>query len=125
VDDERPRYEHDSRFEALARADEDAKGWGRATIRFLTHPLHPFPKVSSADFLLPYRPDPLRLAGDCVVAGLAFAALAFFPLLLVALATPHQLGSWFWPSIALTGLAGGIYVFCRAWSPDTRDLDRF
>jgi hypothetical protein len=123
--DERPRYERESRAEVLTRAGEDSKGWGRATIRLLTHPLHPFPRVSSTDFLLPYRPDALRLAGDCAVAGLAFSTLAFFPLLLVALATPNQLGSWFWPTIGLVGLLGAVYVFCRAWSPDTRDLDRF
>jgi hypothetical protein len=124
--DERPRHERESgRAEALTRAGEDRRGWGRATIRFLTHPLHPFPKIESTDLLLPNRQGPLRLAGDCAIVGLAFAILAYFPLLLVALATPHHLGNWFWWTTVAIGVAGGVYVFLRAWTPDTRDLDRF
>jgi len=125
VADERPR--HEAEFEspdALTHAGEESKGWGRATIRLLTHPLHPFPKIESADLLLPDRQGSLRLAGDCAIAAVAFALLAYFPLLLVALATPRHLGSWFWWTTVAVGVAGGAYVYFRAWSPDTRDLDR-
>jgi hypothetical protein len=51
--------------------------------------------------------------------------LAFFPLLLVALAVTVDLRMWIVIAMGATGLAAAGYVFFRAWSPDTRDLDRF
>ena len=79
----------------------------------------------STDLLLPTRQDPLRLVGDCIVVGVAFAVLAFFPLLLVALATPRHLGSWFWWATIAAGAIGAAYVFWRGRSLDAPDLDRF
>jgi len=110
--------------EALTQAGNEPKGWDRASIRLRTHPQHLFPKLSSKDFLLPERSDLLRLAGDCVVVGAAFAGLAFFPLLLVAFATPSDVPGFWW-LLGGIGLVGGVYVFCRGWSPDRRNLDRY
>jgi len=121
----RPHVEPGGPLERIFGAEDDRKGWGRATIRLRTHPLHPMPRVTQADLLLPNGQNPLRLAGDCLVVGALFEVLAYFPLLLVALTTTVDLRIWIAVAMGAAGLAAAAYVFCRAWSPDTRDLDRF
>jgi hypothetical protein len=121
----RPHVEPGGPLERIFGAEDDRKGWGRATIRLLTHPLHRMPRIIQADLLLPNGQDPLRLAGDCLVIGALFAGLAFFPLLMVALATTADLRLWIGVATGAAGLAAAVYVFLRAWWPDTGDLDRF
>jgi hypothetical protein len=127
VDDDvvRPHVEPGGPLERLFGAEGDRKGWGRATIRLLTHPLHRFPSVTQADLLLPNRQNPLRLAGDCLAIGLVVALLAYFPLLLVALAVTADLNLWIAGADGAAALAAALYVFWRAWKPDTRDLERY
>ena len=121
----RPHVEPGRPLERIFGGEDDPKGWGRATIKLLTHPLHRFPRVTQADLLLPRRQNPLRLAADCLAIGAIFALLAFFPLLLVALAVTVDLRMWIVVGMGVAGFLGGAYVFFRAWSPDTTDLDRF
>ena len=121
----RPHVEPGGPLERIFGAEDDRKGWGRATIRLRTHPLQPMPRVTQADLLLPNGQNALRLAGDCLVVGALFGVLAYFPLLLVALTTTVDLRIWIAVAMAAAGLSAAVYVFCRAWSPDTRDLDRF
>jgi hypothetical protein len=121
----RPQVEPDGPLERMFGAEEDRKGWGRASIRLNTHPLHRMPRIAQADLLLPNGQNPLRLAGDCFVVGALFGLLAFFPLLLVAYAVTVDLRLWMGVAMGASGLAAAVYVFYRAWSPDTRDLDRF
>lgn len=121
----RPHVEADGPLEKLFGAEDDRKGWGRASIRLRTHPLHPMPRITQADLLLPNGQNPLRLAGDCLVVGAAVGLLAFFPLLMVALAVTVDLRLWIVIAMGAAGLAAALYVFFRAWLPDTRDLDRF
>jgi len=121
----RPHVEPGGPLERIFGAEDDRRGWGRATIRLLTHPLHRFPRVTQADLLLPNRQNPLRLAGDCLAIGLVCALLAYFPLLMVALAVTADLNLWIAAVDGSAGLAAALYVFFRAWKPDTRDLDRF
>src|ERR687887_1422316 len=90
----RPYVKPGSPLERIFGADDDPKGWGRATIKLLTHPLHRLPRVTQADLLLPNGQNPLRLAGDCLVVGALVGLLAFFPLLLVALAVTVDLRMW-------------------------------
>jgi hypothetical protein len=126
-DDElvRPHVEPGGPLERIFGAEDERKGWGRATIRLLTHPLHRMPRITQADLLLPNGQNPLRLAGDCFVIGALFAAIAYFPLLMVALTTTVDLRAWIAVAMGAAGLAAAAYVFVRAWAPDTRDLDRF
>lgn len=121
----RPHVEPGGPLERIFGAEDDRKGWGRATIRLLTHPLHRMPRIRQADLLLPNGQNPLRLAGDCVVIGALCAAIAYFPLLMVALTTTLDLRVWIAVTMGAAGVAAAVYVFFRAWSPDTRDLDRF
>jgi hypothetical protein len=127
VDDDvvRPHVEPGGPLERLFGTEGDRKGWGRATIRLLTHPLHRFPNVTQADLLLPNRQNPLRLAGDCLAIGLVVALLTYFPLLLVALAVTTDMNLWIAGVDSTAGLLAALYVFFRAWKPDTRDLDRY
>ena len=83
------------------------------------------PRITQADLLLPNGQDPLRLAGDCLVISVLCAAVAYFPLLMVALTTTVDLRVWIAIAMGVAGLAAGIYVFVRAWWPDTGDVDRF
>jgi hypothetical protein len=121
----RPYTEPEGPLERIFDSERNPKGWGRATIKLRTHPLHPVPRVTQDDLLLPSRPDPLTLAGDCFVIGVVFALLVYFPLLLVALAVTVDLRPWILGAMGLAGLAAALYVFFRARSPDTSDLDRF
>jgi hypothetical protein len=121
----RPHVEPGGPLERIFGAEDDRKGWGRATIRLLTHPLHRMPRITQADLLLPNGQNPLRLVGDCLVIGIVFGATSYFPLLMVALTTTVDLRAWIVGVMAAAGVAAAAYVFFRAWSPDTRDLDRF
>jgi hypothetical protein len=121
----RPHVEPGGPLERIFGAEDDRKGWGRATIRLLTHPLHRMPRITQTDLLLPNGQNLLRLAGDCVVIGALFAAIAYFPLLMVALTTTIDLRLWIVVGMGAAGVSAATYVFFRAWSPDTRDLDRF
>ena len=123
--DPRNSEDESSRAEALSEAGEDPRGWDRASIRLRTHPLHPSPDVSPSDFLLAYRPDPLRLAGDCLVVGAAGAILVYFPLLMISFTMTVDLGTWILATMIAVGLVSSAYVAWSARSPDTRDLDRF
>ena len=126
-DDElvRPHVEPGGPLERIFGAEDDRKGWGRVSIRLNTHPLHRMPRITQADLLLPNGQNPLRLTGDCLVIGALFAALAYFPLLIVAVTTTIDLRRWIVVAMGVAGLAAAVYVFVRAWAPDTRDLDRF
>src|SRR5919204_5508699 len=121
----RPYVKPESPVERIFGAEDDRKGWGRASVTLNTRPLRRFLRVSQADLLLPNRQNPLRLAADCVAIGAIFALLAFFPLLLVALAVTVDLRMWIVVGMGVAGFLGRAYVFFRAWSPDTTDLDRF
>jgi hypothetical protein len=104
---------------------EDPKGWDRASIKLRTHPLHPMPKLTPADILLPYRRDKLRLAADCALIGIAFGILAYFPLLMVALAVTISISNWIWGTMGAVAVLTAAYAFRRSWSPELRELDRF
>jgi hypothetical protein len=121
----RPHVEPGGPLERIFGAEDDRKGWGRATIRLLTHPLHRMPRITQADLLLPNGQNPLRLAADCLVIGALFGAIAYFPLLMVALTTTVDLRLWIGVAMGGAGLVAAVYVFFRACWPDTRDLDRF
>src|SRR3989440_5361010 len=121
----RPHVEPGGPLERIFGAEDDRKGWGRATIRLLTHPLHRVPRVTQANLLLPNGQDPPRLAGDCLVIGALFAGLAYFPLLMVALTTTADLRVWIAVAAGAARLPAAVYVFLRAWWPDTGDVDRF
>ena len=121
----RPHVEPDGPLERIFGAEADRKGWGRVSIRLNTHPLHRMPRITQADLLLPNGQNPLRLAGDCLVIGALFAAIAYFPLLMVALTTTLDLRLWIVVAMAAAGVVAALYVFLRAWWPDTSDLDRF
>jgi hypothetical protein len=126
-DDElvRPRVEPGGEAERIFGAEADRRGWGRASITLNTHPLHRLLPIGQADLVLPNGQNPLQLAGDCLVVGALFAAIAYFPLLMVALATKLDLRLWIGAAMGGAGVVGALYVFLRAWSPDPRDLDRF
>jgi hypothetical protein len=44
---------------------------------------------------------------------------------MVALTTTIDLRRWIVVAMGAAGLVAAVYVFVRAWTPDTRDLDRF
>ena len=73
------------------------------------------PRITQADLLLPNGQNPLRLVGDCLVIGTLFAAMAYFPLLMVALTTTLDLRIWIVVAMGAAGLAAAMYVFLRAW----------
>ena len=121
----RPHVEPDGPLERIFGAEADRKGWGRVSIVLNTHPLHRLSRIGQSDLLLPNGQNPLRLLGDCLVVGVVFGVTTYFPLLMVALTTTVDLRGWIVGVMAAAGVSAAAYVFFRAWSPDTRDLDRF
>jgi hypothetical protein len=121
----RPNVDPDGPLERIFGGEEERKGWGRASIRLGTRPQRRFPRLTQADLLLPNRQNPLRLAGDCLAVGVIVAVLTYFPLLLVAISVTVDMNLWIAAVDGAAGLAAALYVFFRAWSPDTRDLDRY
>ena len=93
---------------------EDPKGWDRASISFRTHPLHPSPRVTYQDFLVPSTGDWLRLVGDCLVFGACMALLSFFPLWIADVMATGRLANWVWGSMAVAGGLSALFLFVVA-----------
>jgi hypothetical protein len=81
---------------------DDPKGWDRASLRLNTHPLHPTPRLSQADFLLPRATDLAKLVGDALVLGTVMAVLCYFPLLIVNIMVEGNM-NWVWATMAVVG----------------------
>jgi hypothetical protein len=90
---------------------EDPKGWDRASIIMKTHPLHPMPRVTQADLLLPSAVNKLKLVGDCLGCGAAIALLSYFPLLLASFMTTENLSTLIVVTMATLGVGSTILVF--------------
>ena len=90
-------------------------GWKRASIEMNTHPLHPFPKITQKDLLLPAAGDRLVLLGACLVcaAGLSILWL-YVPLYITAIMLKTHLGIWLWGSMLAMTLGGGLLLFAVA-----------
>ena len=95
---------------------DDPKGWDRASITFKTHPLHPFPRVTQADFIVPSAADRLRLAGDCAVFGACLALLTFFPMWVVDVFANGGLVNWVWGTMLAAGLVSAILLYAYSSS---------
>ncbi len=95
---------------------DDPKGWDRASIRFRSHPLHPFPRVTQADFIVPSAADRMRLLGDAAVFGACLALLSFFPLWVVDVLANGRLVNWVWGTMLVVGLVGAVFLYVYASS---------
>jgi hypothetical protein len=93
---------------------EDPKGWDRASITVKTHPLHPFPRVTQADFIVPSASDWLRLVGDCLVFGACVGLISFFPLWIADVMASGRLANWVWGTMAVIGALGAVFLFVVA-----------
>jgi hypothetical protein len=90
-------------------------GWNRASLDLNTHPLHPFPKVTQADLLLPSARDRLMLFGACLVCSAGLSVLwIYFPLFLVGILLKTHPGAWLWESMLAATVAGGLVLFAIA-----------
>jgi hypothetical protein len=103
---------------------EDPKGWDRASIRFRSHPLHPFPKVTQADFILPPAGDRLRLLGDAAIFGACVALLCFFPLWVANVLAVGALGNWVWGAMGVCGVLGAVFLFFASGRAE-REFQKF
>jgi hypothetical protein len=98
----------------LFERGDDPKGWDRASIAVKTHPLHPFPRVTQADFILPSASDWLRLLGDCLVFGACLGLIMFFPLWIADVMTNDRLANWTWGTMTVVGVLGAVFLFIAA-----------
>lgn len=103
---------------------EDRKVWDRASIALRSHPLHPFPRVSQADFLLPSGDYRLKLAGDCLVFGVCMALLAFFPLWVMDVFADGAWANWVWGSMTTIGFVSAVLLFVAAPRRDRKYLEK-
>ena len=99
----------------LFEAGDDPKGWDRASLRLNTHPLHPAPRLSQADFLLPEARNLLALLLDSLLLGAALAVLCYFPLLMASVMVPH-LENWVWGTMGVVGCGSALLALVSGWS---------
>ena len=105
-DEERPEL-HD--------AEQEPKGWRRASFDLNTHPLHPFPKVRQGDVLVPLPRQRWKLFGACLVCGAGLSVLwVYFPLFLVAILVNDNLGVWKWVGMGAFAAATTLALFLYA-----------
>ena len=93
---------------------DEPKGWDRASISMNTHPLHRFPDVSQADFILPSAANKVRLVADCLTMGVAFALLIYFPLMLIGFMSTSDQTSLILGTMLTAGLGTAVLVFIVA-----------
>jgi hypothetical protein len=93
---------------------DEPKGWDRASISMKTHPLHAFPNVSQADFILPSAANKVRLVADCLTMGAAFALLIYFPLMMIGFMSTSDQTGWILGTMLTAGLGTAILVFIVA-----------
>jgi hypothetical protein len=99
----------------------DPKGWDRASIQLFTHPLHPRPRLTQEDLILPRYADRLRALGDAAIFAVCMIGLAFFPLYLAYIVFPG-LSHWYWSSALGAGIFGGVWAYSRMISTSPEDL---
>jgi hypothetical protein len=92
----------------------EPKGWDRASITMKTHPLHAFPDVTQADFILPSAANKLRLVADCLTLGGAFALLIYFPLMMVGFMSTSDQTGLILGTMLTVGLGTAVLVFLVA-----------
>ena len=92
----------------------EPKGWDRASISMKTHPLHAFPDVSQADFILPSAANKIRLVVDCLTIGAAFALLIYFPLMMIGFMSTSDQTGLVLGTMLTVGLGTAILVFLVA-----------
>jgi hypothetical protein len=95
--------------------EQAPKGWNRASLEMKTHPLHPSPKVTQRDLLLPLYADRLVLLGACLACGICIAILwVYFPVFLVEVMSDKSLGDWLWPLMGFVAATTGLLLFALA-----------
>ena len=90
---------------------EDPKGWDRASVSFKSHPLHPMPRVTQEDLIMPTAARPLRRLLDCVVVGISLALLCYFPLLLIAYMSTGDISTWIYGTMITVASVTTVWVF--------------
>jgi hypothetical protein len=98
---------------------DDPKGWDRASIKLNTHPVHPMPRVTQADLVLPSG-DRLKLFGDSALFGACVAGLCYFPLFIANVLIKADLTRWLWWALLGIGVAAGTLLFTYAWATERK-----
>jgi hypothetical protein len=93
---------------------DDPKGWDRASIQLNTHPVHPMPRVTQRDLLIPAATNKLKLLGDSLVFGAVLGVLAYFPLWVADILDPANLKTWIWVTMLCVGVGGAVFLFVYA-----------
>jgi hypothetical protein len=119
-----PSEERTRPFGPRLSREDDPKGWDRTSIATNSHPLHPWPRVTQADLILPSGDHLLKLAGDCVVFGTCMALLAFFPLWMMDVMANGAWANWVWGSMAAVAVVSGVTLFIAAPRSDRRYLEK-
>jgi hypothetical protein len=101
------------------------RGWNRASFDLNTHPLHPFPKVTQDDLLVPSARDRLALLGACLLCGACLSVLwVYFPLMFIAIPLDAHLGDWPWIAMGVVTVLAGVFLFAYASVRDRREGER-
>jgi hypothetical protein len=95
----------------VMKRGEEPRSWDRASIKVNTHPLHPRPRVRAEDLLLPSATNKFRLVADCLGVGAVMSLLAYFPLLLFALASTSDLSMWILGAMLTVGCVSALLLF--------------
>ena len=87
------------------------RGWERASFQVNTRPTRVERDIRREDLITPSHPNPVLLAGACLLCGLMLSVLyVFFPLLLITF-VGFDLGPWLMGSVLVGAIAGAIALY--------------
>jgi len=119
-----PQARLDEPVRDVMESGEEPKSWDRASIKLFTHPLHPRPRLTQEDLLLPQHGDRLRALGDAAVFAACVIGLCFFPLYIAYIIFPG-LSHWYWTGALGAGILAGAWGYARMASMSPEDyLDK-
>ncbi len=100
------------------------KRWRRASFDLNTHPLHPFPRVSQRDLLVPLNHDRLKLFSACLLCGAGLSVLwVYFPLFIVAIMLNNDFGFWKWVGMGAFAAVTTVALFLYASAEEDKYLE--
>jgi hypothetical protein len=115
VEDEPPLF---------AEPEVEPKYWRRASFDLATHPMHPAPRVSQRDLLVPLNRDRMRLFLACLVCGAGLSVLwVYFPMMIVAIMLDNDFGPWKWVGMGAFAALMTVALFFYASAEEEKYVE--
>jgi hypothetical protein len=108
-----------------AEPEVEPRFWRRASFDLATHPLHPSPRVSQRDLLVPLNKDRAKLFAACLVCGAGLSVLwVYFPLFIVAILLDNDFSPWKWVGMGAFAAVMTVALFLYASAEEAKYLEK-